>query len=201
MGGTIAQLLAIHHPKRVLTITSLMSSPDLSIKNDAFSGKDTSKAKLPPPQTDFIAAVLALNKTEPKTKQEKIQQIVGNWRLANGGKALFNEEYWFRITEEAMTREEANPEAKNLKFANHGNHSKAQMATSEPNLSTLKLIKVPTLVIHGSEDPIFLPKHAEAIAELVPKAKLLLIEGMGHALNPSYFKEITGAIIEHIQQS
>jgi pimeloyl-ACP methyl ester carboxylesterase len=197
MGGSIAQLLAMHHQDRVLSITTMMSSPDLSIKNDAFAGKDTSSAKLPPPKQEFVNAAIALNKTVPITKLDKINQLVENWHLANGDKASFDKSYWFRLNEKALQRQELNPDAKSLKFANHGNHSKAQMATSEPSLKTLPLIRVPTLVIHGVEDPIFPPAHAEKMAELIPDAKLLIIKQMGHALNPIFFNKITQAIIDH----
>lgn len=197
MGGSIAQLLATHYAPRILSITSMMSSPDLSIKNDAFIGKDTSKALLPPPKKEFVQAVIELNKTLPSNQEEKITQIVENWRLANGCKAAFDDKFWYDLIERSMVREEQNPTAKNLKFANHGNHSKAQMATKEPNLDTLKLIQVPTLVIHGSEDPIFPPAHAQAVAENVKNGRLMLIENMGHALNPDFFEQIIDAIVGH----
>lgn len=197
MGGSIAQLLAIYHKDKVLSITSMMSSPDLSVKNDAFSGKDTSKAVLPPPDNEFVQAVIQLNSVKADTRAGKIKQIVENWRLANGKLAAFDEDYWLDLIEAAMTREEANDEAKHLQFANHSNHSKAQMATKEPNLETLKLITVPTLVIHGTEDPIFPPAHARAVSEVVPDAEILLIEKMGHALNPVFFDRIIDTIVEH----
>jgi esterase len=56
-------------------------------------------------------------------------------------------------------------------------------------------------VIHGVEDPIFPPAHAEKMAELIPDAKLLLINQMGHALNPIFFNKITQAIIDHTTTS
>lgn len=197
MGGALAQLMAIYHSERVLSITCMMSSPDLSVKNDAFKGKDTSKALLPPPKPDFVQAVIALNSVAPKTRQEKITQQVANWRLANGDQALFDEFYWNNLIEKAISREELNPTAANLQFANHGNHSKAQSATPEPNLAMLKRINVPMLIIHGKADPIFPPAHAEVTANEVPDAKLLVIDKMGHALSPQFFHQITQAIISH----
>jgi pimeloyl-ACP methyl ester carboxylesterase len=74
-----------------------------------------------------------------------------------------------------MARQELNPEATDLKFANHGNHSKAQMATTDLVVDKLKSISAPTLVIHGYEDPIFLPKHAEEISKAIPHIKLVII--------------------------
>jgi pimeloyl-ACP methyl ester carboxylesterase len=201
MGGSLAQLLAAHFPSRVLSLTLLMTSPDLSVKNDAFMGKDTSQAALPPPKKEFVSAVIELNKKIPASKSEQVKQLVENWRLANGGKAAFDEVYWLSLVELAFSRQEFNPEARNLKFANHGNHSKAQMATAEPNLTTLKLISSPTLIIHGLEDPIFPPAHAEALAQSISNSKLLLIAQMGHALNPLFFEELISAINDHTSES
>jgi pimeloyl-ACP methyl ester carboxylesterase len=197
MGGAIAQLLATYHHERVLTITTMMSSPDLSIKNDAFKGKDVSQAKLPPPRPEFVTAVINLNCKAPETREEKLIQLVENWRLANGSEAPFDEVFWHELLKKTLDREELNSGANDVKFANHSNHSKAQSATTEPNLETLKRINVPTLVIQGKEDPIFPPAHAEAIADQVPDATLLLINQMGHALNPVFTNEIVSAISLH----
>jgi len=97
-----------------------------------------------------------------------------------------------------MDRQDANPEAKNLKFANHGNHSKAQMQTKGLNAEMLQSISVPALIIHGVEDPIFPPAHAEVMGEEIPQSKLLLIENMGHAFSPYFFDTIIAAMAAHL---
>lgn len=198
MGGSIVQLLARYHPSRVLTITLMMTSPDLSVKNNAFRGISTPDSVLSPPSPEFINKVIEINKIPALTKAEKIKQIVENWRLANGTKAPFNEMYWFKLIEKAMERESQNPEAKDLKFANAGNHAKAQMASSEPNSVFIKNISVPCLIIHGKEDPIFPVNHAQALADAIKNSKLVLIPDMGHALNPDYFDEIIKEIVLHV---
>lgn len=199
MGGAIAQLLALYHSSRVLTITLMMTSPDLSIKNNAFKGIINPDSVLPPPSAEFIQQVIELNSRPAKTHEDKIKQIVENWRLANGTKAPFDEYYWFKLIERAMAREAENPEAKDLKFANLGNHSKAQMASPEPNLNVIKQITLPCLIIHGKEDPIFPVAHAKVLAENIKNSQLMVIDDMGHALNPHYFDEIIERIVSHIQ--
>src|SRR3990167_627034 len=174
MGGAIVQLLALHHQSRILTITLMMTSPDLSIKNNAFKGIAATHSVLSPPSTEFVNKAIEINKIPAKTHQDKIKQIVENWRLANGTKAPFDEAYWVKLVEKAMERESKNPAAKDLKFANLGNHSKAQMASAEPNLKVIKNISVPCLIIHGKEDPIFPVDHAEALAENIKNSKLVL---------------------------
>ena len=200
MGGAIAQLLAMYHRSRVLTVILMMTSPDLSIKNNAFKGISTPHSVLAPPSAEFINKVIETNKIPAKTNVDKIKQIVENWRLANGTKAPFDEIYWFKLIESAMERESKNPEAKDLKFANLGNHTKAQMASTEPNLNVIKDISVPCLIIHGKEDPIFPVSHAEALAENIKKSKLVLVNDMGHALNPNYFDEIIKEIVVHVDK-
>jgi pimeloyl-ACP methyl ester carboxylesterase len=64
---------------------------------------------------------------------------------------------------------------------------------SYPALSTLT---VPTLVIHGTADPMFPPEHGEALAAEVPDARLLLLDGAGHGIDRADWDAIVAAIIE-----
>jgi len=198
MGGAIALLLAVHYPDRILSITTMMSSPDLSIKNNAFKGLKQSEDRLPPPAAEFIRDVINLNSIAPNNREEKIKQLVENWRLANGSKASFDEAYWQELMEKCLDREEKNLSAKEIKFANHSNHTKAQMASTEPNLGMLDKINCPTLILQGSADPIFPKAHAEIAASLIPRAQLHIVNNMGHALNPVFFDELLSVISKHL---
>jgi len=201
MGASIGQLLALYHPQHCQTLVCMMATADLSIKNDAFAGKKIPSTSLPPPARDYILAVLALNTRTTNSRQEKIQQLVENWQLANGKKAKFDKDYWQALMTLAVRREESNEAAQGgLKFAHFGNHTQAQKASPEPNIPMLKGITLPTLVIQGSEDPLFPPPHGQALADAIPNATLLQIEGMGHALNIEYFQDMTQALVGHFQQ-
>ena len=61
----------------------------------------------------------------------------------------------------------------------------------------LKTIRVPTLVIHGTADPLVTPSGGRATARAIPGARLLEIEGMGHDLPRAAWPQIVGAIVEH----
>jgi pimeloyl-ACP methyl ester carboxylesterase len=61
----------------------------------------------------------------------------------------------------------------------------------------LAKVRVPTLVIHGTADPLVLPAAAHDTANAIPGAKLLLIEGMGHALPIPMWPQVIGAIADH----
>lgn len=59
-------------------------------------------------------------------------------------------------------------------------------------------VSAPTLVLHGSEDPLFPYAHAEALADEIPGARLLPLEGMGHEMPPRpLWDRVVAAILEH----
>jgi pimeloyl-ACP methyl ester carboxylesterase len=70
---------------------------------------------------------------------------------------------------------------------------------SEGKLSTgtVSAITAPTLVIHGTADPMFPMEHGEALAEEIPGAKLLLLEDAGHGIDRADWEPIVAAILEH----
>ena len=63
----------------------------------------------------------------------------------------------------------------------------------------LHAVTAPTLVIHGTVDPLVRPEGGKDTAASVPGAKLLMIEGMGHALPIPMWPQIIGAITDHAQ--
>ena len=58
-------------------------------------------------------------------------------------------------------------------------------------------MKASTLVIHGTVDPLVHPQGGKDTAASIPGAKLVMIEGMGHALPMRMWPQIIGAIAEH----
>ena len=58
-------------------------------------------------------------------------------------------------------------------------------------------IDVPTLVIHGTADPMFPPEHGKALADEIPGARLPLLERAGHGVERADWETIVGAIVEH----
>jgi pimeloyl-ACP methyl ester carboxylesterase len=61
----------------------------------------------------------------------------------------------------------------------------------------LSSIAVPTLVIHGTEDPMFPLAHGEALAREIPRARLLTLEGAGHGVDRADWEIIARAILAH----
>jgi pimeloyl-ACP methyl ester carboxylesterase len=71
------------------------------------------------------------------------------------------------------------------------------MASSPDRTDDLARITAPTLVIHGTSDPILPYPHGEATANAIPGAKLLAVEGMGHELPAPAIPIVVSAILEH----
>ena len=58
----------------------------------------------------------------------------------------------------------------------------------------LRQVTVPTVVIHGTVDPLIQPSGGEHTAEMIPGAELIMLEGMGHDLPPFFWLQIIDAI-------
>lgn len=80
-------------------------------------------------------------------------------------------------------------------FAAVQNHG--VLPEGEAPSGTLSSITAPTLVIHGTADPMFPMEHGKATAEEISGARLLLLEDAGHGVYPADWERITGAILEH----
>jgi pimeloyl-ACP methyl ester carboxylesterase len=75
-------------------------------------------------------------------------------------------------------------------MANNSHHALAQKLTPALTADALASIRVPVLLIQGSDDPIFPIQHAEWSASVIPTATLRVIDTMGHALDPAFFDRI-----------
>ena len=77
------------------------------------------------------------------------------------------------------------------------NHALAVNISPVSGRALLGGLDVPTLVVHGTEDPLLPYAHGRAIAETIPGAELLTIEKMGHDLPRPAWSQIINAIIQH----
>lgn len=168
MGGMIAQEVALSFPERVLSLTSIMST--------------TSNPKLPGP----TPAASALLTTPPATtKQEYVEGFRKTWRTLRVG-SFPEEEERDRSRAERNFSRGINPDGKTRQL-------RAVLASGSRK-ERLAAVAAPTLVIHGSLDPLIRPQAGIETAASIPGAKLLMIEGMGHALPKPFWPSIIGAI-------
>ncbi|MGK2949681.1 MAG: alpha/beta fold hydrolase [Acidimicrobiales bacterium] len=167
MGGMIAQTMAIEHPERVRTLTSIMST--------------TGEAEVGMPSAEAMAVLLRPAAT---TRDEAIESGVAA-RKVIGSPEHFDEVEARRGVAEAYDRC-WNP-------AGTARHLLAIVASGS-RTEGLQSLDVPTLVVHGDVDPLVTPSGGHRTAALVPGAELLVLEGMGHDLPPAYLGPIVEAI-------
>jgi len=167
----IAQELAISFPQRVRSLTSIMST--------------TGNPKVPPPTREAAAVLMA---PPPATKEEYFERFAQTWKILRVGSFP---------QDEALDRARAERTyARGLNPAGVGRQFRAILASGSRK-QRLASVKVPTLVIHGTVDPLVRPEGGKDTAASIPGAKLLMIEGMGHALPIPMWPEIIDAIDKH----
>ena len=171
MGGMIAQEVAIVFPQRVRSLTSIMST--------------TGDPKVPPPTREASALLMA---PPPATKEEYFERFAQTWKVLRVGS--FPED-------EALDRSRAERTyERGLNAAGVGRQLRAILASGSRK-ERLASVKAPTLVIHGTVDPLVRPEGGKFTAAAIPGAKLLMIEGMGHALPIPMWPQIIDAIDKH----
>jgi pimeloyl-ACP methyl ester carboxylesterase len=185
MGGMIVQTVALNAPDRVRTMTSIMSTPLAGGVMAAIMGGG--EVTLPRPEQKVLD-LMVLNAEPPKSDEERIDRAVQQWRALAGTMAPFDEDEVRERERRVLAR------AKNIDAAN--NHQLA-VASSPDRIDDLARIAAPTLVIHGTLDPILPYAHGEATAKAIPGAKLLPIEGMGHEVPAPAIPILVGAILDH----
>jgi pimeloyl-ACP methyl ester carboxylesterase len=116
-----------------------------------------------------------------------IEYLVGYERMLAGGARHFDEAAWRELVRRDVERAHDIAASENHSLVAEGDVS------SEP----ISSIAVPTLVIHGSADPMFPLAHGRALAEEIPGARLLTLEGAGHGVDRADWEPIAHAIVAH----
>ena len=173
MGGMIAQLLAGEHPGRVLSLTSIMS---------------TSGARGLPGAERKVAMHMMRRPTNGD-RAELEEYTMRTWRLI-GSPA-------YPLSDEAL-REKVTTSFNRCFYPQGHRRQMAAILASGDRVEVLKRIMAPTLVIHGTMDPLVPKEGGIDTARLVPNARLELIEGMGHDLPPALIPTIAELIGEHV---
>jgi pimeloyl-ACP methyl ester carboxylesterase len=177
MGGYVAQLLAVYHPENVLSLTLIASTTDLSVLADIVNKRDLSVSSMEPSFPEVIA-MLQDNSPAPQSTDEARARLVSSWRILNGKEADFDEDFYNNLALKALER------TKNSEAA--GNHLKAIDRTVFNIKPALANLKIPTLVIHGSADPILPLSHGKSIADAIPDAEFIVIKKLGHMLSQEF---------------
>jgi len=172
MGGMIAQTIALRHPSRVLSLTSIYSQ--------------TGNPKLPQPKPEVLTALLTPIPTE---RAAYIEYMLGFYKMVTGHGYPMDEEWTSRNMAASYDR----------CFYPHGIGRQVIAIMAQNNRKTaLAAIKVPVLVIHGTDDSLIPVEGGKETAAAIPGARLILIEGMGHDLpHGGAWPQIVEAITAH----
>jgi pimeloyl-ACP methyl ester carboxylesterase len=174
-GGGFAQLLALGFPDRVLSLVLISTTPA------------TPGERRLPSATERFSGFLASAEVDWSDQGSVIEYLVGYERMLAGGARPFDETAWRELVRRDVER------ARDIGASE--NHSVIQEGDvpSEP----ISSIAVPTLVIHGTADPMFPLAHGQALAEEIPGASLLTVEGAGHGVERADWEPMAHAILAH----
>ena len=176
MGGMIAQVISLNHPERVITFTGIMTTP----------GFDTIGLSGPYPEyLNVMRESFILNlQNKPKESAE-----IGNLGLI--GTNFLKEEYENLVKIlKSMEKHGNNPDSGHM----------AAVGSSPNRFKRLKEITIPTLIIHGTEDPLIPVDHGIAISEQILNSEKLIIKGMGHNFPTSVIPVIIDQMIDHFER-
>lgn len=170
MGGMIVQTMAINHPDRVLTLTSIMSTtgePDV--------GQATPEA------------IGALLKPPPADRDSFIAQSVETGRVFSSP----------RYFDAEMSSARAARSYDRAYYPEGSTRQLAAIMAGPPRNEALGKLSVPTLVIHGRADTLIQPSGGERTAAVIPGANLLMMNDMGHDLPRPLWPLFVDAIVSH----
>jgi pimeloyl-ACP methyl ester carboxylesterase len=174
-GGAFAQLLALGFPDRVLSLVLISTSP-------ATGGE----RNLPSP-TESFGGFLASAEVDWADQESVIEYLLSYERMLAGGVRPFDEPAWRELVRRDVER------ARDI--AASQNHT--MIPEGDVPSGPISSIAVPTLVIHGTADPMFPLEHGQALADEIPGARLLTLDGAGHGVDRADWETIVGAIVEH----
>src|SRR5918999_3745564 len=176
LGGYLAQLVALKHPSRALTLT-LIASERLALADPDLPSMD-------PSIIDYHARAAELDWSD---RDAVVYYQIGAWRINSGSAHAFDEQ---AIREMAETDFDRTPSL--LTTFNH-----AALGDAIGWVDRLDEIEVPALVVHGTADPVLPYAHALALEAALPRASLLTLEGTGHELHRADWPAILDAVERH----
>lgn len=169
MGGMIVQTMAIEHPERVLSMTSVMST--------------TGEVDYGMPDPDCLAGLASIM-APADTRTERIESGVELQRL------IGTPTEW----DERRTTERVAEQVDRAYDPDGTSRQMLAVLASGPRSEGLAGLDLPTMVLHGDADRLVNISGGERTAELVPEAEFRVMPGMGHDLPPSYWGRAVDAI-------
>jgi len=175
MGGMIAQILAIEHPERVISLTSIMST--------------SGDRSLPGPKSKVLRALL---RPRPRRESEAIRRSIQMFRLIGGARYRPSDSELRHKVERAVRRS----------YRPDGFARQLLAIQSAPaRTGMLRRIRAPTLVLHGGDDPLVPLAAGHHTAANIPGARLRVVPGMGHFLPEALVSLLVNEIAAHCERA
>jgi pimeloyl-ACP methyl ester carboxylesterase len=166
MGGMIAQTIAIEHRERVLSLTSIMSSPG-----------DRKNGRIAP------SILPKLAKMQTPTRENAAERSVEMFKVFSG--SHYDPSEHLRRSKISVERA----------FRPQGTKRQTAAIMASPDRTAgLRQLDVPTLVVHGLMDKLVRPSGGTATAAASPGSRLLMFPDMGHDLPEQRHQEMVDAI-------
>ncbi len=179
MGGGLAQRLAIEHRDRVSTLTLISTSPI-----------DTEIGGLPGPSAKVQASFSSVGPEPDWLDRDAVIDYLVEGERPYAGPGTFDDSRLRVLAGRVFDRTHD-------MAASMTNHFLLDSGSSEDHRLG-HLAGVATLILHGTADPMFPLAHGKALAEHIPDARLIELDGVGHQLPPPHmWNLVVDALIEH----
>jgi pimeloyl-ACP methyl ester carboxylesterase len=176
MGGRIAQTIAIRHPSRVRSLISIYTT--------------TGNPELPKPKPEVMQVLTA---SPPREREEYIKYQLGVQKILSGPGFPVDEKWVCKIMGQSYDR---------CFYPQGTGRQLLAILTQIDRRSALALVKAPTLVIHGTDDPLVPVEGGKDTAKAIPGSELMLIQGMGHDIpHGGAWPRIVEAITAHTKKA
>ena len=179
MGGGIAQLVALDHPDRVASLTLISTSP---------AGPGPDDPDLPAMSEATVAQFTEAGEPDWSDRGAVVDYMVHLARVSAGRSRPFDEAAFRDLAGRVFDRTVNNASS----MTNH-----TAMDGGDRWRERLGELSAPTLVVHGTEDPVLPYGHALALAREIPGAELLVLEQTGHEVPRAVWDVLVPAILEH----
>lgn len=173
MGGMIAQTMAIMHPQRMLSLSSMEST--------------SGAPGLPPAQPEVLEVML---QPAPADRKDFIAYMVKLHGLFAGRKETFDARLQAEISGQAYDRSFYPPGVA---------RQYAAILTAVDRTEALSRVGIPALIVHGGADTLLPVAHGQSVADAIPGATLTVIDGLGHGTAfPSLWDQMITCLKTHI---
>ncbi|WIM98986.1 alpha/beta hydrolase [Actinoplanes oblitus] len=184
LGGALAQRIAVEHPHRVLTLTLIATSAGLGPDSVPVLAGVGPVAVRTPPATE-VRVRPATGEVDWSDRRAAVAGLVAEIK-SRGGPFTPDDPQLRRLAERVFDRS-ADLGAARL------NHRRAGYGA--PVRDRLAAIEAPTLILHGTLDQRFPAEHPRELARVIPGARLVWLEGVGHEVPP---RAVWGRVLSEI---